>query len=198
MRPRLHVRHLHRRSRHLLAASMSPEPRFGVKHWSDGVVSSYSGSPPETPWEIDLGFVLENRGKNPAKNTRVFVSDFRAAKSSEDELELTSIELLELKRPLDMIPAGECVLVQLGRISGDTCELVLALQKPTEQDQADVIGADTRGCIRFSAKIYVSCDDKNSFDSFSLQFRPDKSEWASSFFEDYTDAHIDSVTRPKV
>ena len=109
----------------------------------------------------------------------------------------SSIELLELKRPLDLIPAGECVLVELGKISGDTCELALSLHLAIDEDHAGMIGADTRGCVRFSAKFYVSCDDKNSFESFSLEFCPDKDKWASSFFEDYTKEHLESVTRPR-
>lgn len=156
-------------------------PKFRVKHWTDGVSSSYTGDPPEAAWEIELGFFLENFGRNPAKNTRIFVSDIRGGTSSNDELELTSIELLELKRPLDLIPAGECVAVRLGLISGDRCELELSLQSPPDEEQASMIGADTRGKIRFSAKFYVSCDDRNSFTSFTLDFRPDKNEWAASF-----------------
>lgn len=172
-------------------------PRFRIKHWSDGVVSSYTGDPPETPWEIELGFFLENCGKNSAKNTRVFVSDIKGAKGSNEPLNLTSIELLEITRPLDLIPPGECVLVKLGKISGDTCDLALSLHLPIDEDQAGLIGADTRGGVRFSAKFYISCDDKNSFESFSLDFRPDEHEWASSFFEDYTEEYLDSVTRPR-
>lgn len=172
-------------------------PKFRVKNWSDGVVSNYTGDPPDTPWEIDLGLYLENNGKNPAKNTRVFVSDIRTAKNSLDNLELTSIDLMELKRPVDFIPPGECVLVRLGKISGDTCELNLNLHSAIDEDCAGMIGADTRGCVRFSAKFFVSCDDENSFHTFDLDFRPDENDWSSSFFEDYTQEYLRDVTLPK-
>lgn len=172
-------------------------PRFRVKHWTDGVSSSYTGDPPGTPWEIELGFFLENRGKNPAKNTRIFVSEIKCAAASEDHLTMTSIELLELKRPLDLIPAKECVAVKLGVIKGNKCELDLLLHNPLDEEQAGLIGADTRGKIRFSAKFYVSCDDKNSFASFVLDFRPDQNEWTSLLLEDYSDGYLDSLTRPK-
>lgn len=158
-------------------------PRFRVKYWTDGVLSSYSGNPPETPWEVELGFYLENHGKNISKNTRIFVSDFMSARDASKQLELTSIELLELKRPLDLIPSGETVAVKLGVIKSDRRELELCLQSPPDKDQLGIIGADTRGKTRFSAKFYVSCDDKNSFQSFSLEFRPDTNEWSSFLFK---------------
>jgi hypothetical protein len=171
-------------------------PRFKLRHWSDGVGSVYTGDPPETPWEIELGFFLENSGWNSAKNTRVFVSDIRRCRKSNDPLEHTSIELLELKRPIDLIPAKECVAITLGTIRSDHCSLVLNLQTPLDEQQLDLIAADTRGMTRFSAKFYVSCDDKNSFEVFKLDFRPDQNEWASSLLEDYTVEYLDGLTRP--
>jgi hypothetical protein len=173
-------------------------PRFRVRHWTNGVASSYTGDPPETPWEIELGFFLENYGKNPAKNTRIFVTDIKGAKASQDEPELTSIELLEIRRPLDFIPSGECVLVKLGTIRGDTCELALDLHTHLDEEQAGMIGADTRGSVHFSAKFYVTCEEKNSFHSLTLEFRPDKDEYASALLEDYTNEYLESVTRPKM
>ena len=103
-------------------------PKFRVNHWTDGVISWYSGDPPETPWEIVLGFYIENRGKNPARNTRIFVSDIMGSNTSVDEFDLTSIALLELKRPLDFIPPRQSVLVALGTITRDTCALKLNLE----------------------------------------------------------------------
>lgn len=61
-------------------------PRFRAKNYSDGIISSYTGDPPDTPWEIELGFYLENHGRNVAKNTRIFVSDFRTSSSAQDDL----------------------------------------------------------------------------------------------------------------
>lgn len=173
-------------------------PRFRVKHWSDGVLSSYTGDPPETPWEIELGFYLENYGKNPAKNIRVFVSDIKSSEKSDGELELTSIELLELKRPIDLVPSNECVEVRLGTISSDKCTLDLNLHSAPNENAMGFIDADTRGKIRFSAKFFISCEEKNSFKSFVLEFRPDKNDWASSLLEDYTEDHLISVTRPQM
>jgi hypothetical protein len=172
-------------------------PKFRVKHWSDGVLSSYSGDPPETPWEIELGFFLENYGKNPAKNVRIFVSDIKASGMPDGELELTSIELLELKRPIDLVPSKECIEVRLGTLSSNECALALNLHGAPDENAMNYIDADTRGKIRFSAKFYVSCEEKNSFKSFVLDFRPDKNDWASSLLEDYTEDHLISVTRPK-
>ncbi|SEH16739.1 hypothetical protein SAMN05428974_1860 [Sphingopyxis sp. YR583] len=172
-------------------------PKFRVKLWSDGVLSSYTGDPPETPWEIELGFYLENYGKNPAKNIRIFVSDMKGSGKSDEDLELTSIELLELKRPIDLVPSSECVEVKLGTISSDRCTLALNLHSAPDEKALDFIAADTRGKIRFSAKFYVSCDEKNSFKSFILDFRPDKNDWASALLEDYTEEHLTSVTWPK-
>ncbi len=172
-------------------------PKFRVKHWSDGVLSSYTGEPPETPWEIELGFYIENYGKNSAKNVRIFVSDIRGSGKSDEDLELTSIELLELKRPIDLVPSNECVEVRLGTISSDKCTLSLNLHNAPDEKVLDFIDADTRGKIRFSAKFYISCDEKNSFKFFTLDFRPDKNDWASTLLEDYTEEHLNSVTWPK-
>lgn len=172
-------------------------PKFRVKHWSDGVLSSYTGDPPETPWEIELGFYLENYGKNPAKNVRIFVSYMKGSGKTDEDLELTSIELLELKRPIDLVPSNECVEVRLGTISSDKCTLALNLHSTPDEKALDFIDADTRGKIRFSAKFYVSCDEKSSFKSFILDFRPDKNDWASTLLEDYTEEHLSSVTWPK-
>ncbi|MGE0774613.1 MAG: hypothetical protein AB7G25_09390 [Sphingomonadaceae bacterium] len=172
-------------------------PKFRVKYWDDGVLSSYTGDPPETPWEIDLGFYLENYGKNPAKNTRIFVSYISGSENSDQKPELTSIELLELKRPIDLIPSRECVAVKLGTITSEKAELELCLHSPLDEEDSGLIGADTRGKVRYSAKFYVTCDDKNSFRAFSLDFRPDKNEWASSLLEDYNEEYLASLTRPK-
>ena len=172
-------------------------PKFRVRHWNDGVLSSYNGDPPETPWEIELGFYLENYGNNPAKNIRVFVSDIRGSEKSDGDLELTSIEFLELKRPIDLLPSKECIQVRLGTISSDKCSLALNLHSAPDENATDFIDADTRGKIRFSAKFYVICEEKNSSKSFVLEFRPDKNDWASSLLEDYTEAYLSSITRPK-
>jgi len=171
-------------------------PKFAVSNYTDGVASSYTGDPPETPWEIELGFYLQNRGKNPALKTRIFVSEVRASTNADGNMELTTIELLELKRPIDFIPAGECVLVPLGKITGNTAYLSLYLNDSLEEDRIHLIEADTRGCIRFSAKFYVTCEDKNSSRSFTLHFRPDTNEWASAFLEDYTPELLGQITRP--
>lgn len=172
-------------------------PKFRVGHWTDGVLGSYTGDPPETPWEIELGFHLENFGKNPAKNTRIFVSDIQTADRSDTSLQPTSIELLELKRPIDLLPSKEPVSIYLGVIKSSMCDLDLNLQSPLNDEQLGMISADTRGKTRFVAKFHISCDDKNSFHSFSLDFCPDKNDWASSLLDDYTIDHLNSVTRPK-
>ncbi len=162
-------------------------PRFRVKHWSDGVVSTYTGDPPGTPWEIVLGFYLENYGRNVAKNVRVFVSDIKCASRSGQSLEMSSIELLELKRPIDIIPAGECVQVKLGTIKSDARYLELFLQSDAEIESDDLIEAETREKMVFSARFYISCDDRNSLTDITLEFRPDRNEWAAVLFEDYAE-----------
>lgn len=159
-------------------------PKFRVRHWTDGVLGAYTGDPPETPWEIELGFHLENFGKNPAKNVRIFVSDIHAADRSNFSLQPTSIEFKELKRPIDLIPSGEIISITLGIIRSDTCDLALKLQSPSTDDHREIISADTRGKTQFSAKFYVSCDEKNSFQTLSVDFYPDKSKWASYLLND--------------
>ncbi|MCD2323487.1 hypothetical protein LQ953_05595 [Sphingomonas sp. IC-56] len=173
-------------------------PRFGTDHFEDGVISTYMGDPPETPWEIQLGFYLKNCGRNPARNTRVYVSAVKAASKSSADLSTTSTEIYELRRPLDFIPPGENVRVELGTIKGDSCDLRLCLNSPLDEEESGMVEADTRGMVRFSATFYVSCDDKNSFQSFVLEFRPDLNEWAASLFEDYTVDYLDFLTRPKL
>lgn len=170
-------------------------PKFRVKHWGDGILSSYTGDPPETPWEIELGFYLENQGRNSAKNTRIFVSDIKTS-FADGDLEETSIELLEIRRPIDLIPPKECIRVKLGTIRSSNCELELNLESPLDDTDSDAISADTRGKIRFSAKFHVSCDDNNSFSTFVLDFSPDKDDWASSLLEDYTQDRIKNLARP--
>lgn len=112
-------------------------------------------------------------------------------------MELTSIELLELNRPIDLVPSNECVEVRLGTISSDKCTLALNLHSTPDEKVLNFIDADTRGKIRFPAKFYVSCDEKSSFKSFILDFRPDKNDWVSTLLEDYTEEHLSSVTWPK-
>jgi hypothetical protein len=162
-------------------------PKFRVRHWSDGVISSYTGDPPETPWEIELGFFLENHGANIAKNVRVFVSDIMCASGLDQPLETTSIGILELKRPINVIPPGECVQIKLGVIRSDNRELRLFLHSDTDPDALEMIEAETREKTRFLAKFYISCDDKNTLKLIVLEFRPDENEWASLLLEDYSE-----------
>ena len=68
-------------------------------------------------WEIELGFYAKNVGRRPARNTRVFVSELSSLAGSGVEFELTSFNFCELRRPSDIIPPGEAVLVRLGRIT---------------------------------------------------------------------------------
>lgn len=159
-------------------------PRFRVSHFNNGVIASYSGEIPETPWEIDLGFYLENHGRRPAKNTRVFVSDLKASGGGDSAFELSNLDFSELKKPVDVIPPGEAVIIKLGRITNDNRILALSFQESTD-DYEGLIEADTREKRAFSAKFHVVCDDKNSMTVLNLDFRPDRDDWCSQFFSDY-------------
>jgi hypothetical protein len=161
-------------------------PRFRVKEWTDGVLSSYTGNPPETPWEIELGFYLENSGINPAKNIRVFISDFKISTNSEIEPELTSIDFLELERPVDILPAEECVAIKLGVMKSDSREIHLNLHKTPTESQLGLIGADTRDAVRLEVKFLMICDNQNTFQCMIFKFRPDLNEWSSNLLQDYT------------
>ncbi|WP_230772774.1 hypothetical protein [Sphingomonas sp. Leaf4] len=171
-------------------------PKFRTKHHLSGVISTYSGDPPETPWEIELGFLLENFGYNPAINTRVFISNIACSTFSEIDPELTSDEMVELKRPIDMIPSGECVSVKIGTIRGDKAELDINSQSDLSEEYLGMFGADTRGAVRFSAKFYVMCDDKNSLTMLNIEFRPDRHEFSSDLIQDFTPEYVESITLP--
>jgi len=161
-------------------------PRFRVNRFTYGVSSCYTGSPPETPWEIQLGFYLENCGWNPAKNTRVFVSDLHTANGADDPLEATGFEFAELKRPVDIIAAGEAVLVTFGTIGSDTHSLEISYPAESALGASDFLDADTREKKVFSAKFYIYCDDKSSSKVLQLTFCPEKDEWPGKLLEDYS------------
>lgn len=171
-------------------------PKFLIYNFTNGVCSIYNGDPPETPWEIDLGFYLKDAGFNPALNVRIFVSDIKVRRKIDLTLQQTPTEMLELKRPLDFIPKGEFVLVRLGTIKGDSCDLSLQLATEMGEQEAGMISADTRGSIHFSATFHICCDEQNSYKRVTLEFRPDKDEWASALLDDFTADYLDRVTRP--
>jgi hypothetical protein len=161
-------------------------PRFRVRSFGHGVVSSYTGDPPEAPWEIDLGFYLENHGKRAAKNTRVFVSTLSVSEGGNSPFEETSLEFRELKSPVDLIPSGEAVLLKFGKITGETHSLKLNLKHETNLNlDLDFSESDTREKRAFSGKFFVTCEDKNSIDILALEFRPDRADWAGQMIAEY-------------
>lgn len=161
-------------------------PRFRLISHGHGVLSAYSGDPPETPWEIELGFFLENCGRNPAKNTRVFVSELSTWNDAEGKFQETTLGFSELKRPIDVLPAGECARVILGKISGRRCSLDVKFASDLEGDEKEFLDSDTRFSKRFRANIFVFCDDRNASFQQELVFNPDaEGEWSAGLIEDY-------------
>lgn len=158
-------------------------PRFRIVHFSDGVLSAYTGDPPDTPWEVELGFSLENCGTNPAKGLRVFVSQMMVFPEHEPDGRPTILDIVELRRPIDLLPPGESVAIKLGTISSDSCSLLLNKAENSEED--DLVDCDTRGSKSFDVRVYVCRDNDNSSRSFNLKFRPGTNGLSEELLRDY-------------
>ena len=157
-------------------------PRFRTTNFEDGVLNCYTGSPPETPSEVTFGFYLQNNGYNPAKNTRIFVSELRSADNPDGKMEESLLEFSELKRPVDIIPPGETIMVRLGTVRSDQQHLDINYQEALEGE--DVSEPDTRHKKAFSAKFHIHCDDVNSSTILQLRFCPAKGGWAYDILHD--------------
>jgi hypothetical protein len=163
-------------------------PKFKIANHGDGVLSFYCGSPPEAPWEIELGFFLDNKGRNPAKNIRIFVSELCVWDADKKCFEETLLGYSELRRPVDILPSGQNIRVLLGRILGDDCSLRIDFKDELNEDDAAFLSSDTRFQTRFRAKTFIFCDDPNSSTSTILEFNPSADEeWGKVFFADYED-----------
>ena len=161
-------------------------PRFRVLNHQEGLLSAYTGDPPETPWEIELGFFLENHGKNPSRNTRIFVSDLSVWDEKKGEFSETTFSFSELSRPIDVLPAGECIRVLFAKISSESCYAQIPFEAERDEKENEYLSSDTRFAKKLRAKFFVSCDDPNSSKTFTLIFDPNvDSEWAAGFLEDY-------------
>lgn len=164
-------------------------PKFRVGNHSDGVLSAYTGDPPETPWEIELGFFLENFGKNPSRNTRIFASEVCVWDSKLNQFEETNFSFAELSRPIDILPAGECVRVLFAKITREECCLEMPFESQRDAKANEYLASDTRFGTRFRAKFYVLSDDKNSSEVFTLIFDPSADEeWTAKLLEEYDSA----------
>eukprot|EP00435_Cladocopium_sp_Y103_P078047 s1_g1786.t1 len=159
-------------------------PKFAASQFENGVLSSYTGNPPETPSSVTLGFYLENAGRNPAKNTRVFLSKLSSSATAEEPPKEGIFEFSELKRPIDIIPPGESVLIELGTIDSEGRHLKVPFAIEGKEELYDYVEADTRGKKSFDAVFQISCDDLNSFTSLELSFRPTKESWAGQILSD--------------
>ena len=159
-------------------------PKFRLRNYDDGVLSCYTGDTPETPSEVEFGFYLENNGLNPAKNSRVFLSELRSAAAKENQLDDALLEFSELAKPIDLIPPGEAVKIVLGKLTSDKPYLVIGFEKENSDDLAESIEADTRWKKFFSAKFYVTCDNLDSFTIIEVDFRPESDGWAASILSD--------------
>tara|TARA_E500000318_G_scaffold66046_1_gene60989 strand:- start:382 stop:969 length:588 start_codon:yes stop_codon:yes gene_type:complete len=155
-------------------------PRFEVCRLGNGVISSYSGDPPETPAEVTFGFRLTNVGRNPALNTRVFVSDLKSANREGADLDDGVFEFSELKRPIDIIPPGQSVLVVFGRMTSENRYLDIEFERGDSFENDELIEADTRDKKVFSGDFYISCDNIDSFARFNVLFNLE-----NDFVEDY-------------
>ena len=173
-------------------------PKFKIISHGEGVISGYTGDPPDTAWEIELGFYLENIGANPAKNTRIFVSELFTWNDEKDEFEETLMGFSALRRPIDVIPSGQAVRVLLGKISGDDCSLRMPLVSPQYEDEDEFLESDTRFKKKFRVRIFVSCDDRNSAKDLVVEFNPQAdTEWCSEFLQDYDSVEFrKSITMP--
>ena len=158
--------------------------RFKSVHHEIGVMSSYTGGADE-PWEIELGFYLENCGSNPAKNTRIFVSEICRWCEESNCFEEIFFSFSELKRPIDVLPAGQSVRVVFSKISGSRCHLEIPFENDRDISGNEFIDADTRFYKRFRANFFVICDDRNSSFETLLEFDPGSEDHASGLLEDY-------------
>lgn len=162
-------------------------PKFAASHFGHGVISSYTGDPPETPSSVTLGFYLENVGRNPAKNTRVFLSKLGSSVTSEEPTEEGIFEFSELRRPIDIIPPGESVLIELGTIDSEDQHLKILFAVEGKEELYDYVEADTRGKKKFDAKFQIFCDDLNSFTIIELEFRPTEESWSGEILSNMED-----------
>jgi hypothetical protein len=160
-------------------------PRFRVVHHTSGIMSSYTGDPPETPWEIELGFYLENFGKNPAKNMRIFLADLEAAQDSTSQSDSVYWEFSELKKPVEILPPREAIKVQLGVVRSDSLQLSIPFENDADQEFLWSLEADTRAKQYFKARFFIICDDQNVSQKLIVEFKIDSDEWASEIFLDH-------------
>lgn len=160
-------------------------PKFNVENFSDGIVSSYTGAPPETPSEVIFGFYLKNTGFNPAVNTRVFISDLRSARGIDEPFSDGVFEFSELMKPVDIIPPGEAVIVVLGHITSSMPHLEIHFKdKGKLGEMIEFVEADTRGRKSFAAKFHITCDSLDSFTTLELEFHPTSDKWAAGILDD--------------
>ena len=173
-------------------------PKFRVLNHREGVLSAYSGDPPETPWEIELGVFLENFGRNPSKNTRIFVSNICVWNSEDGGFEETTFSFSELARPIDILPSCECVRVIFAKITGNSCCLEVPFESTRDKKENEFLSS-SRFSMKFRAKVFVCCDDKNSSKEFVLEFDPSADEeWSARFLEVYDSVEFRrSIVMPK-
>lgn len=160
-------------------------PKFQIEIHNNGIVSCYTGAPPETPSEVILGFTLKNMGFNPAINTRIFISSLDFSSGENEPFSNGIFEFCELAKPINIIPPGESVTIVLGKIVSNNPHLDLNLvKKDKKKDFLDFVEADTRGQKSFATKIQITCDSIDSFTTFALEFHPAKDEFAESILAD--------------
>lgn len=156
-------------------------PRFEASH--SGVLSTYTGNPPSEPGEITLGFFLLNKGRNPARNIRVFISDLRTASEPNSLLEDSPLELSELQRPIDILPSGESVLIKLGEVNSRDRTLMIPFANNVREETLWIVESHTRMQTEFSVKFHIFCDDANSAKIFVLKFSISRDELAMATLE---------------
>ena len=162
-------------------------PKFQVSHFGNGVLSSYTGSgDDEEPWQIELGFFVDNTGKNPAKNVRIFVSELHTWDVETGTFDEAVFSFSELRRPIDVLPSGETIRVLFGSIQGNNCSLEIPFENQRDRDQNEYLDSDTRFKKKFKATFHIFCDDKNSSWKRILEFDPsDGDEWSQGLLEEY-------------
>ena len=157
-------------------------PKFKITQVNNGVIGCYTGEPPEEPSEVTLGFHLENCGHNPAKNARIFVSNLKVSRNSDENMEDSILPFTELRRPIDIIPPGESIIITIGKIRSDQQHLEMLYQNP--EDAEGFFEADTRYKRYFSARFHIQCDDSNSSTVLDLNFDPMKYDFAFGILDD--------------
>lgn len=148
-----------------------------------GVISGYTGGDDEPAFAV-VGFYLENCGWSVAKKTRIFISSFRSANSKSESLEEGFFYLSEVSPPLDIIPPGEAVRIELGRVIAGEGELRIQLEN-SQEDIEESVAADTRNKFVFEADFHIVCEEAASHTKLTLTFDLTEDGWDQVLLDEF-------------